>query len=339
MKWLDRILGRNERARKDIDDELAAHLAMRTQDNLASGMNAEQAEADARERFGDPEGAARACERVRTRRGRVGLALAAAAGAIALTAVALVVAGETPPAHADVWARVAPFDGIRWNGETPEVHVGDRWFRLESIDGIGAAALIEASRREFGERWRKRVEEDIVEVIRAAGGDPGSTVSLGLRDLDQARFLVIEDVEMTSEKRQAIMRAKHSEGGASASQGGRGMPTLAPFDAIEWTAAAPRVRVHGEWVTLLAIDGRRVEDIVAFARETYPDRPGETRPLWQKRFEEDLVEVLTRMGQAPGAEVDLIVEDPSGAQRTLEDVAMTAENRRELWKAAQLRHP
>ena len=42
------------RLRREIEDELAAHLAMRTEDNLAAGMNRREALRDARLRFGNP---------------------------------------------------------------------------------------------------------------------------------------------------------------------------------------------------------------------------------------------------------------------------------------------
>ena len=64
-----------------------------------------------------------------------------------------------------------------------------------------------------------------------------------------------------------------------------------------------------------------------FCKKTYPD-------LWQKRFEEDLVEVLTKMGHKPGATVKLKVR-PLDAKdaHVLERVPMTKENRTALWKA------
>ena len=69
---------------------------------------------------------------------------------------------------------------------------------------------------------------------------------------------------------------------------------------------------------------------MAFSRRTYADK-------WQKRFEEDLVEVLTRMGHEPKDTVRLVVS-PLGSQatRTLENVPMTEANRRAIYDAARL---
>jgi predicted permease len=56
MPILHRILNLFSRDRidRDIDDELQAHLDLRTDDNLAAGMSPEQARRDARLRFGNP---------------------------------------------------------------------------------------------------------------------------------------------------------------------------------------------------------------------------------------------------------------------------------------------
>lgn len=98
-------------------------------------------------------------------------------------------------------------------------------------------------------------------------------------------------------------------------------PKLAPYAAIRWEGEQPVVKIGQEWVKLVSLNGIASEDIVAFSRRTYEG-------LWQKRFEEDLVEVLTRMGHEPKDAVRLIVR-PVGSRkdRTLEDVPMTLENR------------
>ena len=92
------------------------------------------------------------------------------------------------------------------------------------------------------------------------------------------------------------------------------------------------VKIGEEWFTLVSLDGIAAEDIVAFSRRTYRANK------WQKRFEEDLVEVLTRMGHEPKDTVRLVVS-PLGSQatRTLEDVPMTEANRWAIYDAARAR--
>ena len=68
-------------------------------------------------------------------------------------------------------------------------------------------------------------------------------------------------------------------------------PKLAPYAGIRWT---PEVEIDGKWYALRSIDDLPVERIIEFARQKYDDR-------WQRRFNEDLVQVLTEMGHSPGA--------------------------------------
>ena len=48
-----RSLGRRSELDREIDAELQAHIAMRTEDNIAAGMKPREAERDARLRFGN----------------------------------------------------------------------------------------------------------------------------------------------------------------------------------------------------------------------------------------------------------------------------------------------
>lgn len=102
---------------------------------------------------------------------------------------------------------------------------------------------------------------------------------------------------------------------------------LAPYTGVRWKAEAPEVEIDGAWVDLVSIDGVAAADIVTFAKKTWPR-------IWKKRFEEDLVEVLSKMGKPPGATVALRVRDAKG-ERALDGVAMTKENRRKIWEAAK----
>ncbi len=107
-----------------------------------------------------------------------------------------------------------------------------------------------------------------------------------------------------------------------------GYPKLAPFTAVRWTEAeTPEVQVDDEWCGLEQLDGHEVPKILEFCRRQYRDR-------WQKRFGEDLVQVLTEMGREPGPSVTMVLVDLETAKRTTrKDVPMTAENR-----ASVLRH-
>jgi hypothetical protein len=107
-------------------------------------------------------------------------------------------------------------------------------------------------------------------------------------------------------------------------------PKLAPFDGVRWQGATPEVHVDSVWYQLKSLDGVSATEIVEFCKKTYANK-------WQKRFEEDLVEVLTKMGHRPGDKVTLALQAGTGPERKLENIEMTEENRKAVRDAAMKR--
>ncbi|MBI2436026.1 MAG: beta-lactamase family protein [Candidatus Hydrogenedentes bacterium] len=108
-------------------------------------------------------------------------------------------------------------------------------------------------------------------------------------------------------------------------------PKKSPFAAVRWEDGQPEIQVGDEWFTLVSLDDLPAADIVAFSQETFGAK-------WQKRFEEDLVELLTRMGHPTQDTVTLVVQSLTSSEtRTLVDVPMTRANRQAIWDAAQAR--
>jgi RNA polymerase sigma factor (sigma-70 family) len=106
------------------------------------------------------------------------------------------------------------------------------------------------------------------------------------------------------------------------------MRKLAPFSAIRWHGAVPEVQVKDTWYALIAINGLSVNRLMV-------DQPDPRRH--RKHFAEDLVELMTRLGHAPGDAVDLQVQTlgPDKKLLTLQNVPLTQENRRAVmnWPA------
>jgi CubicO group peptidase (beta-lactamase class C family) len=119
-------------------------------------------------------------------------------------------------------------------------------------------------------------------------------------------------------------------------------PKLSPFTAIRWQDTQPEVQFasaqfppaqgNDEWFKLLSINDLPTADIVAFSQNTFGDK-------WQKRFEEDLVELLSRMGHPPQDKVTLVIETLTAPPetRTLKDIPLTTANRRAIRDAAHSR--
>jgi len=104
----------------------------------------------------------------------------------------------------------------------------------------------------------------------------------------------------------------------------RDYPKLAPYSKITWDGEVPTVEIEGKAFRLLAIDDTPVADLIVFCKSRYRDK-------WQRRFNEDLVEVLAGIGKEPGKTVDLTLESVEHKQKvTLKDVAMTEANRKKI---------
>lgn len=102
---------------------------------------------------------------------------------------------------------------------------------------------------------------------------------------------------------------------------------LSPFTDVVAEGGRIIVEFSGKEYELLEIDGLETDAIIRFSRETYPRN-------WEKRFAEDLVEVLTRMGSRPGKTASLLLRDPeSGTTQRVERAPMTEENRLAVWEA------
>jgi hypothetical protein len=100
------------------------------------------------------------------------------------------------------YAKVAPFTGVRWENDRPVVEVQGRWSPLVSIDGIPVDQLMQFARQEFGDKARKRLVEDPVELLSKMGHEPQWKVNLGLETSDgQVEHL---DVLMTEANRMRV---------------------------------------------------------------------------------------------------------------------------------------
>jgi CubicO group peptidase (beta-lactamase class C family) len=135
---------------------------------------------------------------------------------IVLLMVTLVVLGIAATAFDNEerteYPKRAPYTGIRWEGDTPVVKIGEDWLTLVSIDGIAAEEIVEFSQRTYKddwrkELWRKRFEEDLVEVLMRMGHEPKDTVQLVVLPSGSSTPRTLEGVRMTESNRQVIYRA------------------------------------------------------------------------------------------------------------------------------------
>ena len=105
------------------------------------------------------------------------------------------------------YPKLSPFAAVRWEESRPEIKVGGEWWELASIDEVPVAEVVAFSQRTNGELWRKRFEEDLVELLSRMGRPLGETVDLQVRSLDSEEMKTLEDVAMTAENRRGIREA------------------------------------------------------------------------------------------------------------------------------------
>ena len=101
----------------------------------------------------------------------------------------------------------SPFAAVRWQQSQPEVRVGDEWFKLLSLDELPASEIVAFSKRTYGNKWQKRFEEDLVELLTGMGHPPQDTVTLDVQSLTSQETQTLEDVPMTKANRRAIWDA------------------------------------------------------------------------------------------------------------------------------------
>jgi hypothetical protein len=107
---------------------------------------------------------------------------------------------------------------------------------------------------------------------------------------------------------------------------GEPFPKLSPFTQVSCHDDNAVVVFSGKRYELISIDGLPAIQILEFCHKTYAAR-------WEKRFAEDLVEVLSGMGKTVGSSVNLVLKDlDTDEVIKVSDAPMTTENRRSVWK-------
>lgn len=104
--------------------------------------------------------------------------------------------------------KTAPFDALRWDDVQPEVRIGGEWYTLVSLDQIPAEDIVAHCQATYGDRWRMRFGEDLVEVLAGMGHEPKSTVRLVVTPLGSDVPQSLEAAAMTEANRTAVRDAR-----------------------------------------------------------------------------------------------------------------------------------
>ncbi|MGB7326092.1 MAG: serine/threonine-protein kinase [Rubripirellula sp.] len=102
--------------------------------------------------------------------------------------------------------KISPFTRMEFDEERVIVTMDSKTYELRGIDQFSIQELIKQTRDHYGEKWKKRLSEDLVEVLGQLEHTPGQTVDLRLKPLDSDREIRMPDVEMTEENRNELYR-------------------------------------------------------------------------------------------------------------------------------------
>lgn len=195
------------RGAAEIDEEFRFHLESAAADERVAGLSEEDARAAAVRAFGEVSKHRDACLRVAfwstTMKKSVKQALSKTATVVALLFLGVFAGLQLAEADwwaGDEWERVGAFAGFEWVGDTPVVLVEDRWWVLETLQGVEMSEVLAFSEATYGQRGQKRIAEDLHEVL-AGMGLPTETVDATLRDPDTGETSVRSGLPMNEEMR------------------------------------------------------------------------------------------------------------------------------------------
>ncbi|WP_231845921.1 serine/threonine-protein kinase [Rhodopirellula baltica] len=105
--------------------------------------------------------------------------------------------GKEPP-------KVSPFTRMDFEGGRIFVRFESNRYELYAVDYFSKGELIRIAQMHHGRKWKKRLSEDLVEVLWGINHFPGNTVRLLLKDPKTGEVRKIGDAEMTEANRNEL---------------------------------------------------------------------------------------------------------------------------------------
>ena len=100
--------------------------------------------------------------------------------------------------------KLSPFTQVDFESDKILVEFNDTNYEWLGIDGIPVSKVTASSKKQFRDFWRKRIAEDLVEVLWGMGHYPGKTVKLHLYDTQENTETTIAAAPMTRANRQSV---------------------------------------------------------------------------------------------------------------------------------------
>ena len=159
------------------------------------------------------------------------------------------------------------------------------------------------------------------------GGTGGSRSAIFINRRIKSAVIVLCNTSVTNEVDDlAADLLKVAAGIEMNSEQGDTPPKVSPFTSVGMHDDLVFVTYDGATYQWLELDGIKVEDIVASAKQQFGGS-------WQKRIREDLVEVLWGMGHKTGKTVELHLQDAKSKKKTIVEEATMSESNRAAIRA------
>jgi hypothetical protein len=110
--------------------------------------------------------------------------------------------GEQPP-------KLSPFTRVTYDGEQVFVQYDGKRYEWLAVDELPVEKIVASAKKQFDDRWQKRIAEDLVEVLWGMDHKPGDSVKLRLRDPESREELIVEEAPLTHENRRAVWGARN----------------------------------------------------------------------------------------------------------------------------------
>ncbi len=102
--------------------------------------------------------------------------------------------------------KVSPFTRMDFKDGKVLVRYESKDYELLAFDEFSIDFLIVQTRVFYGRKWKKRLSEDVVDVLGMIGHPLRTTVDLRLKDLGTGEVLEVVDAELTTENRSKLYR-------------------------------------------------------------------------------------------------------------------------------------
>lgn len=167
--------------------------------------------------------------------------------------------------------------------------------------------------------WSSKFNPYIGRYLKKNGGRSNCSAWIGFEPQEKVGVIVITNCGGPDVDTLGKWLLERSISGAYKPVTKYGYAKVAPYSGVRWKQDRPTVLVQGRWARLISIDDIPIERIMQFANEEFDSKA-------HKRFAEDLVELLAKMGHEPDWEVTLGLANQDGQTESLR-VPMTEHNR------------